>query len=165
MFTSGKGENLKRKASAILLISIIVIVGAIWLFLGQSENQSEDQIEEQIIDIEIVDFKWTGFLGFGPVGTLYGVGFNVTLHNLGNTDIEGITIEVKEFANDTEIWSETWFDAVDGQDPTFRLNASEIHVFDGSLMRSMALNEPEGEQVFKVICMSNSTILDELLLP
>ena len=158
---------MKSKALAVILISIIVIAGAIWLFLGQTEdeNHSEDQIEEQIIDIDIVDFKWTGFLGFGPVGTLYGVGFNVTLHNLGNTDIEGITIEVKEFANDTEIWSETWFDAVDGQDPTFRLNASEIRVFDGTFMRSMGLNEPEGEQVFKVICMSNSTILDELVLP
>ena len=158
---------MKSKALAVILISIIVIAGAIWLFLGQTEdeNQSEDQIEEQIIDIDIVDFKWTGFLGFGPVGTLYGVGFNVTLHNLGNTDIEGITIEVKEFANDTEIWSETWFDVVDGQVPIFRLNTSEIREFDGAFMRNMGLNEPEEEQVFKVICMSNSTILDELLLP
>jgi len=153
---------MKRTALTVVLISIIVIAGVTWVILSQIEKQSENQIEDQIINIEIVDFEWTGFLGFGPVGTLYGSGFNVTLQNLGNTDVEGIIIEVKEFVNDTELWSETWFD---GQDYAFRLNASEIRVFDGAFMRRMELNEPEGEQVFKVICMSNSTVLDELVLP
>ncbi len=152
------GAWVKKTALAVILISIIVIAGAIELFLVQNQNQ----IEGQRIDVEIVDFEWTGFLGFGPVGTLFGSGFNVTLHNLGNTDIEGIIIEVKEFSNDTELWSETWFD---GQDSAFRLNASEIRVFDGTFMRRMELVDPEGEQVFKVICMSNSTVLDELVLP
>ena len=94
---------------------------------------------------------------------MIGQDFNVTLHNLGNTDIEGVKVKVKLFANDSELWSQTWLDVVDddGQvksllDPTFRLNAGEIRVFNGTY---------EEEVTFKVICMSNSTVLDELWLP
>lgn len=159
---------MKRTALALILISIIVIAVATWFILSQIGNQ----LENQTVDIEIIDFDWTGFQGFGPVGTMYGVGFNVTLHNLGTTAIEGVKVEVKEFANDSELWSQTLFDVLDdnGQvkslmNATFRLNAREIRVFNGTFMRRMEFFEPQRELMFKVICMSNSTVLDELTLP
>ena len=103
---------------------------------------------------------------------MIGQDFNVTLHNLGNTDIEGVKVKVKLFANDSELWSQTWLDVVDddGQvksllDPTFRLNAGEIRVFNGTYEGHLDYFQSEEEVTFKVICMSNSTILDELVLP
>jgi len=159
---------LKRTALAIILVSIIIIAGVAWLILSQTGNQ----VENQAYDVRITEFNWTGTWGFGPAGTLYGHGFNVTLHNLGTTDIDGVKVEVKLFANDSELWSQTWFDMLDddGQvksliNATFRLNAGEIRVFDGTFMRRMEFPEPQGEVAFKVICMLNSTVLDELTLP
>ena len=159
---------LKRVALAIILVSIIIIAGVAWLILSQTGNQ----VENQAYDVRITEFNWTGTWGFGPAGTLYGHGFNVTLHNLGTTDIDGVKVEVKLFANDSELWSQTWFDMLDddGQvksliNATFRLNAGEIRVFDGTFMRRMEFPEPQGEVAFKVICMLNSTVLDELTLP
>ena len=128
--------------------------------------------ENQTCEVKITGFNWTGFQGFGPVGTLYGEGFNVTLDNLGTVAIEGVKVEVKKLANDSELWSETWLDLVDyeGQvksrlNPTFKLSAGEIRVFNGTFMRRMGDVESEVALTFKVICMSNSTILDELVLP
>ena len=159
---------LKRTALAIILVSIIIIAGVAWLILSQTGNQ----VENQAYDVRITEFNWTGTWGFGPAGTLYGHGFNITLHNLGTTDIDGVKVEVKLFANDSELWSQTWFDMLDddGQvksliNATFRLNAGEIRVFDGTFMRRMEFPEPQGEVAFKVICMLNSTVLDELTLP
>ena len=159
---------LKRTALAIILVSIIIIAGVAWLILSQTGNQ----VENQAYDVRITEFNWTGTWGFGPAGTLYGHGFNVTLHNLGTTDIDGVKVEVKLFANDSALWSQTWFDVLDddGQvksliNATFRLNAGEIRVFDGTFMRRMEFPEPQGEVAFKVICMLNSTVLDELTLP
>ena len=155
---------MNRTALAFFLIAIVAIAGATWLILSPSEKQT--------YDIKITEFNWTGFQGFGPVGTMYGVGFNVTLHNLKTVDIEGVKVEVKEFANDSELWSQTWLDVVDddGQvksrlNYTFRLNAGEIRVFNGTFMRRMEYFESEVELTVKVICMSNSNVLDELTLP
>jgi hypothetical protein len=159
---------LKRTALAIILVSILIIAGVAWLILSQTGNQ----VENQAYDVRITEFNWTGTWGFGPAGTLYGHGFNVTLHNLGTTDTDGVKVEVKLFANDSALWSQTWFDVLDddGQvksliNATFRLNAGEIRVFDGTFMRRMEFPEPQGEVAFKVICMLNSTVLDELTLP
>jgi hypothetical protein len=159
---------LKRTALAIILVSILIIAGVAWLILSQTGNQ----VENQAYDVRITEFNWTGTWGFGPAGTLYGHGFNVTLHNLGTTDTDGVKVEVKLSANDSALWSQTWFDVLDddGQvksliNATFRLNAGEIRVFDGTFMRRMEFPEPQGEVAFKVICMLNSTVLDELTLP
>ena len=158
---------MKRKALVALLIGAIVIAGATGVILSQTENQ----VENQTCEVKITGFNWTGSWGFGAVGTLYGGGFNVTLHNLGNTDVEGVKVEVKLFANDSELWSQTWFKVVDddGQvksllNPTFRLNAGEIRVFNGTYEGKLEYFQTEEELTFKVICMSNSTVLDELTL-
>ena len=159
---------LKRTALAIIL-AIIIIASVAWLILNQTENQ----FENQTYDVKITDFNWTSRWAFGPSGTLYGRSFNVTLHNLGAMDLHGVKIEVALFDNKSKLWSQTLLDEVtiDGHvkshiNITFGLNAGEIREFDGGFMTKLdKLNEAQGELAFKVICMVNSTILDELTLP
>jgi hypothetical protein len=148
---------MKRTAVALFLISIVIIAGATWLILSQTENQ----VENQTYDVKITEFKWTSNWGSGPVGLLLGRRFNVTLHNLGTMDIKGVKVEVKLLANNSEVWSETWFDEI-----AIGLHAGEVREFHGGFMTKLdELDKAQGEITFRVISMLNSTILDELTLP
>ena len=145
---------MKRTVLALFLISI-VIVAAAWVILSQTRNQ----VEKQTYDVKVADFKWTSNWGPGPVNVLWGRSFNVTLRNLGTADAEDVRIEVKLLTNNSEIRSETWFDELE-------IEAGEIHEFDGAFMTAMdELDNAQGELTYKVVCMMNSTILDELTLP
>jgi hypothetical protein len=152
---------MKRIAVALFLISIIVIAGATWFILSKTQNH----VENQTYDVKIADFKWTSDWGPGPVGVMWGGSFNVTLHNMGNMDIEGLTVEVKQLANNSDVRSETYFDGFN-TNVTFGLHAGEIRELDGTFMTSLdVLDKAQGELTYKVVCMLNSTILDELTLP
>jgi hypothetical protein len=148
---------LKRKTLAIILVSTIVVAGVAWLILSQIENQA--------YDVEITDFEWIGNWGTGPVGLMWGGGFNVTLRNSGNMDIEGLTVKVKMLVNNSEVGSETYFDGYNSNF-AFGLRAGEIREFNGVFMTSLdEFDEVQGETTFRVLTMLNSTILDELTLP
>jgi hypothetical protein len=152
---------INRKTLAFFLIIVIALLAATWL----AYNQTKDQLETQTCDVKIVDFEWTSNWEKGPVGLMWGGPFNVTLHNLGNMGIEGLIVEVKLLANNSEIGSETFFDGYN-TNVTFGLHAGEIREFEGVFMSTLdKLAEAQGEQAFRVICMLNSTILDELTLP
>ena len=151
---------MKKAAVALFLISIVVVAAA-WFVLSQIENQGENQT----YDVKIADFKWTSNWGPGPVGVMWGGSFNVTLHNMGNMDIEGLAVEVKQLANDSDVRSETYFDGFN-TNVTFGLHAGEIRELEGTFMTSLdELDKAQGELTYKVVCMLNSTILDELTLP
>ena len=144
---------MKRTVLALFLISI-VIVAAAWVILSQTGNQ----VENQTYDVKVADFKWTSNWGPGPVNVLWGRSFNVTLRNLGTADAEDVRIEVKLLTNNSEIRSETWFDELE-------IDAGEIREFDGAFMTALdELDNAQGELTYKVVCMMNSTILDELTL-
>ena len=164
---------MKRTALALFLISIFVIAGATWVILSQTENQ----VENQTYDVKIADFKWTSNWGTGPVGVLWGRSFNVTLQNMGNRDVEGLSVDIKLLANNTEIWSETGlyglgiigytaeYNGYDG-----KLNANEIRELRGDFMSRLdVLDEAHvwngGQKEYSVRVMMNKTIIDELLLP
>ena len=151
---------MKKAAVALFLISIVVVAAA-WFVLSRIENQGENQT----YDVKIADFKWTSNWGPGPVGVMWGGSFNVTLHNMGNMDIEGLAVEVKQLANDSDVRSETYFDGFN-TNVTFGLHAGEIRELEGTFMTSLdELDKAQGELTYKVVCMLNSTILDELTLP
>ena len=151
---------MKKAAVALFLISIVVVAAA-WFVLSRIENQGENQT----YDVKIADFKWTSNWGPGPVGVMWGGSFNVTLHNMGNMDIEGLAVEVKQLANDSDVRSETYFDGFN-TNVTFGLHAGEISELEGTFMTSLdELDKAQGELTYKVVCMLNSTILDELTLP
>jgi hypothetical protein len=152
---------VKRTAVALFIISIVVVAATAWVVLSQIENQGENQT----YDVKIADFKWTSNWGPGPVGVSWGGSFNVTLHNMGNMDIEGLTVEVKQLANNSDVRSETYFDGFN-TNVTFGLHAGEIRELEGTFMTSLdVLDKAQGELTYKVVCMLNSTILDELTLP
>ena len=151
---------MKKAAVALFLISIVVVAAA-WFVLSRIENQGENQT----YDVKIADFKWTSNWGPGPVGVMWGGSFNVTLHNMGNMDIEGLAVEVKQLANDSDVRSETYFDGFN-TNVTFGLHAGEISELEGTFMTSLdKLDKAQGELTYKVTWMLNSTILDELTLP
>ncbi len=162
---------MKRKALTALIIGVVIIVGATGVILSQTENQ----VEDQTFDIKIVDFKWTSNWGSGGVGLLWGRSFNITLQNMENRDIEGLSVEVKLLANDTEIpgKAEIYGPEIIGYTANIeyydgRLNASEIRELNGYFETSLDKLEQAqdwGEKSFKVRVMMNDTILDELTLP
>ena len=162
---------MKRTAFALFLISIVVIAGATWFILSQTQNQ----VENQTYDVKIADFKWTSNWGPGPVGVLWGRSFNITLQNMGNRDVEGLSVDIKLLANNTEISSMTGlygpgiigytaeYNGFDG-----KLNASETRELRGGFMTGLDKLEQArdwGEKSFTVRVMMSDTILDELKLP
>ena len=44
---------MKRKALAVLLIGVVVMVSATWVILSQTENQVENKVEDQTYDIRL----------------------------------------------------------------------------------------------------------------
>jgi hypothetical protein len=152
---------MKRKAIAFVLVIVIPLTVASWIVYNQTVNQ----VEKQTYDVKITDFKWTSNWGPGPVGVSWGGSFNVTLHNMGNMDVEGLVVEVKQLANNSELGSETYFDGYN-TNVTFGLHAGEIRELEGTFLTSLVvLDKVQGELTYKVVCMLNSTILDELTLP
>ena len=164
---------MKRTAVALFLISIVIIAGATWLILSQTENQ----VENQAYDVKITDFKWTSNWGTGPVGLLFGRSFNITLQNMGNRAVEGLSVDIKLLANGTEIWSETGlygpgiigytaeYNGFDG-----KLNASETRELRGDFMSRLdILDEAHvwngGQKAYSVRVMMNDTVINELMLP
>ena len=166
--------SMKREALAVILISIIVIAGAIWLFLSQT-NQVENQVEDQTFEVKMVDFNWTSNWGTGGVGLLWGRSFNITLQNLEKRDIEGLSIEVKLLANNTEIpgEAEIYGPGIIGYTVNInyydgRLNASETRELRGYFETSLdKLDQAQdwGEKSFTVGVMMDDIILDEIRIP
>ena len=162
---------MKRKAILALLIGVVVIAGATGVILSQTENQ----VEDQTFKVEIVDFKWTGNWGTGGVGLLWGRSFNVTLQNLENRNIEGLSVEVKLLANNTEISGEAeiYGPGLIGSTANInyydgRLNASEIRELRGYFETSLDKLEQAqdwGEKSFTVRVIMDDTILDEIRIP
>jgi hypothetical protein len=174
---------MKTAAIAILLIAVIAVGSGACLILNQNveqtpdgENENNPPNENQTCNVRIADFKWTSKLEFGPVFPRMGRGFNITLQNMGNMDVEGISVDIKLLANNTtEIWSETGFygpgkigdtpypNGFDG-----KLNASEIRELRGGFHTSLTDLEQAhdwGPKTYLVTVMMNNTVSDELPLP
>jgi hypothetical protein len=166
---------MKRTVFAIFLISIVIIAGAIWFILGQSEN--ENQVEDQTFEVKIVDFKWRSNWGPGAGGVQWGRGFNITLQNLGNKAVEGLSVDVKLLVNNTELfsWTGLYGPGIIGYTAEFngydgKLDANETLELRGDfLSRLDVLHEAnvwdEGQKAFFIITVTDDTILDELMLP
>jgi len=81
-------------------------------------------------------------------------------------------VDVKLLANNTQIWSETWFNVqgTSGQTEarlnfTFELNPGEVRVLQGSFVTKLdELSEAQGEMTFLVEVSLDDTVLHELQL-
>jgi hypothetical protein len=164
---------MKRKALVGLLIGVVFIVGAIGVILSQTENR----VEDKTFEVKIVDFKWTSNWGPGAGGVQWGRSFNITLQNLGNKAVEGLSVDVKLLVNNTEIfsWTGLYGPGIIGYTAEFngydgKLNANETLELRGDFISRLdVLDEAhvwdEGQKDYSVRVMMNGAILNELILP
>ena len=164
---------MKRRVFAFFLIIIVVIAGATGVILSQTENQ----VEDQTFEVNIVDFKWRSNWGPAGGGIHWGRGFNITLQNLGNKAVEGLSVDVKLLVNNTEIlsWTGLYGPGINGYTAEYngydgKLNANETLELRGYFMsRLEVLYEDhvwdEGQKAFFIITVTDDTILNELILP
>lgn len=192
---------MKRTALAFILILVIALSAATWLVhtqiselqsqnseLQDQVNELEDQnkelqeqlreLEDSIEGVRILGFEWTGSGGPGAVGIQWARNFNITLQNLGNSAVEGLSVDVKQFVNGDELWSSTglYGPGIIGYTAEYggydgKLNPGETREIRGVfLTRLDILGEymqvwDEVQKTVSVRVMMNETVLDELLLP
>jgi hypothetical protein len=186
--------NKKITASAVIIVIVAVFI-ATWFVHSQISNlqiqnsELQDQVnelQEQLRNLEnsikgvrILAFDWTSGWGPGAGGLQWGRAFNITLQNLGNSAVEGLSVHVKLFVNDAEVvWSETGlygpgiigYTAEYPHGFTGKLNGSETREIRGTFVSGLDVLDSqvwnqEGQKVFSVKVMMNNTIMDELLLP
>jgi hypothetical protein len=176
---------MRKTLMAVLLISVIFVAVAIPLLLSHAQNQTSDQNGNGDLDqtesegVKIAKFEWTSGWGPGAGGLRWGRAFNITLQNLGDSAVEGLSVYVKLFVNDAEvIWSETglYGPGIIGYTAEYphgfdgKLNASETREIRGDFVSGLDVLDAqvwsqEGQKVFSVRVTMNDTIMDELLLP
>jgi hypothetical protein len=173
---------MSKALIAVLLISVISIAVAIPLLLSHAQNQISDQNENDDVKetesdgVKIAEFEWTSHWGPGAGGLQWGRAFNITLQNLGNSAVEGLSVDVKLLVNNTELlsWTGLYGPGIIGYTAEYpngfdgKLNASETRELRGDFITRLdILDEARdwGEKAFSVRVMMNDTIMDELTLP
>jgi hypothetical protein len=183
---------MRKALMAVLLICVISVAVAVPLLLSHGQSQISDQNENDDANqtendaanqtkseaLKITDFEWTGSGGPGPGGTSWNRNFNITLQNLGNSAVEGLSVDVKLSVNGNELLSETglYGPGIMGHGAQFggydgKLNAGETRELRGVFLSGLyTLEEAHvwdqgGQKAFSVRVMMNGTIMDELLRP
>jgi hypothetical protein len=151
---------MKKKVLAITLVIVILVAFTTWLII----NQLESQAQREVIAVKIADFKWTSYWFPGPSSLTYNRGFNITLNNTGNQDLDGVKVEVKCLVNGTERYSETWLGDYPNMSLSFR--AGQAGELPGAVILGLSdFVDPGGELNFIVDVSVNGTVLDELQVP
>ncbi len=169
---------------AVLLVSLLIIIIAVYgsfLLLSQSGaltaeiedtqvNNNPSEASNHTLNVKIAEFKFTSTLQPGPVGVMACIGFNVTLRNLENEDINGLSLEIKVLnANGSDIQARIEFysagvmghdahvEAFDG-----KLCAGEVRTIRGAIVSDWRtiINTPKPLTTVASIKLGNET-LDE----
>ena len=177
---------MRKAPMAVLLTCVISVAVAVPLLLSHAQSQISDQTENETTNqtesggVKITEFKWTSGWGPGAGGLRWIRAFNITLQNLGDSAVEGLSVYVKLFVNDVEVvWSETglYGPGIIGYTAEYpngfdgKLNASETREIRGIFISGLDVLEEAhvwdqgGRKAFSVRVMMNGTILDELLRP
>jgi hypothetical protein len=194
--------NKKIAASAVIIVIVAASIVA-WLVhtqiselqsqnsdLQKQVNELQDQnraLQEQLRNLEnsiegvrILAFEWTSGWGPGAGGLRWIRAFNITLQNLEDRAVEGLSVNVKLFVNDAEVvWSETglYGPGIIGYTAEYphgfdgKIKASETREIRGNFISGLDVLEEAhvwdqgGQKAFSVRVTMNGTILDELLLP
>jgi len=80
---------VKRKALAVILITVIALSIATWFVYNQN-SELQNQIRDSL---KITEFSSGGW--GNPAGMAMSVGFNITIMNAGITEVDGVILEIK----------------------------------------------------------------------
>ncbi len=170
-------EMKKNKKIALFVIVLILIItsglvlsNANWKQKGK-DLETKSGLPNNNGKVKITAFNLTG--GWGPiVGLAMGRGFNITIVNLGRTDLEGLTLTVKMMnAHGEELETETGYygPGVIGYGAEFgpfdgMLNASETRTLRGGMTTGLGTLTSAwaiGPVTTLVQVSLNGTVLDQ----
>ena len=83
--------------AALFFVAIIVVAATTWFFLNQTNNLNQTN-KVRVTAFSIDPEGWEN-----PSGLLLTCSFNITLHNMGTNDVQGLKLRVKMFVNGSEI--------------------------------------------------------------
>ena len=131
---------------------------------SNTPTPTPDQNEKPIFDVKIIEFKWTSEWAKGPVpGDWRFRHFNATIQNFGNDEVDGLTIEVKIIANNTELQTTTHilYETLDGA-----LNKGESRELIGRVTIGLdILEQTSGDRTAKILVFLTGSVLDDLAIP
>jgi hypothetical protein len=117
-----------------------------------------------IINVRIIKFEWTSYWVKGPVpGDVRFRHFNTTIQNSGNMEVNGLIVEVKIIANNSELqtWTHILYGTLDGL-----LHGGESRELIGRVTIGLdVLEQASGERTDKILVILDDSVLDELTLP
>ena len=161
---------------ALIIALVISLIGYVYL-QKEANNQppdqknptptptpTPDQNEKPIYDVKIIEFKWTSEWAKGPVpGDWRFRHFNATIQNFGNDEVDGLTIEVKIIANNTELQTTTHilYETLDGV-----LYVGESRELIGRVTIGLDILEQTSEdRTAKILAILTDLVLDDLVIP
>jgi len=124
---------------------------------GVQVNETQNEDSNQTINVKIVSFKLGGW--GTPAGVAAIAGFNVTIQNLEDKDVDGLTFEAKMLdANGSKLQAEVNFERFDGV-----LHAREAQTLRGEIIsdwRIVFANAAGPYTIMGYVMLGNET-LDE----
>lgn len=132
--------------------------------LTPTPSPTPDQNEKPIYDVRIIEFEWTSDWVKGPVpGDWRFRNFITPIQNFGDIDVDGLTVEVRIIANNSELETGTaiLYGTLEGV-----LYGGESRELIGRV--NIVLDELEqasGEWSNKIIVMLDDLVLYELSIP
>jgi len=161
-----------------LIIALIIVLGIPligFVYLKEiTNNQNPDQPtptptltptpDQNEYDVRIVEFEWTSDWVRGPVpGDWRFRNFITTIQNFEDIDVDGLTVEVKIVANNSELQTATaiLYDTLEGV-----LYVGESRDLIGRVNIELdELEKASGEWNNKIIVMLDDLVLYELAIP
>jgi hypothetical protein len=127
------GEYYLKKFVVLALTCLVIATAFLGVvLLSQNGDSKKAPVNSNSLnktyDVNITEFKFTSTWGT-PAGVTAAIGFNITLQNLENKDLNGLSLEVKMFdANGSEIQTQTLF-----YGPGILGHGAQIEPFNGIL--------------------------------
>jgi hypothetical protein len=150
---------MKRKALAIVLITVVALSIAVWVVYNQISAPN----------VKITAFSMDkGWENLG--GLLLTCEFNITLRNMGLNDVDGLKLLVQMFVNDTEVEvvNHWWGCVFSNGSINDILRTGEVREVKGELLYSLhvggAINTIGGHPIgasYVVKVMLGAIVLDE----
>jgi hypothetical protein len=154
----------------ILLIVIIALVCSIWSFQRQIDDAREraSNLEAQLSDLQnpiynVTITNVTSTNWYFPAGMAYSKGFGITIKNLGDRDVGGLTIEFKILANGNVTDNDDFSVSLYSPKQLGVLHIQESRVIEVDVLTNFSVSRAGKSLV--VTLMLDGVVMDECELP